>query len=306
MKQIIITDKTSYSSSNTEIPPKGALTFRSLKDYTTVTSKPTDNFCIILGRGDGKMPINFPEVDVKSLRVSRASYQEGTTCEFKFTIPTPEKGKHYTFLVSKKGVVFNERNNWTFTVPAKDESSATVAADIVKAVNANSLNLGMTASNTGGVITFTATKVGADYNVQGADELMGLEYDSYTAGKKAVLDKAYVQDLASRCAAGKGFDYTDNPEIYPGYPEVVSEDKYVLYTLRFAVSRVYGKQLDEVVSQLVHICVPEGSDSIATLDSIFDVSETSTTSAGGGILSEDCDHHGIIGNVDHDIDSTLD
>ena len=103
---------------------------------------------------------------------------------------------------------------------------------------------------------------------------MGAALTDVTHGKKAVCDKAYIQDLASRCAAGKGFNYAadDGKELYPDYPEVVADDQYVLYSLRFAVPRVASKQRDEVVYQLVHIAVPVGSDAITTLDTIFGLS----------------------------------
>ena len=85
--------------------------------------------------------------------------------------------------------------------------------------------------------------------------------------------------MASRCAAGKGFNYTgeDGKEIYPGYPEVVSEDQYVLYTLRFAVPRASAKQRDEVVYQIVHIAVPVGAAAITTLDTIFGLSAAASS-----------------------------
>ena len=50
---------------------------------------------------------------------------------------------------------------------------------------------------------------------------------------------------------------------------------YVLYTLRFAVPRVAAKQRDEVVYQIVHLAVPVGSASIATLDVILGLAEPS-------------------------------
>ena len=232
-----------------------------------------NTFAVVCGRGDGKMPIHFPEVNARTLTIAKASYVAGATFSAKITVPTPEANKHYTVIVVKKGTVFNERSNWSFTSMAKGAIAADVAKDITNQINGNSENLGVTAKYEGGAITITGVKEGDNFEVIGADELTGVAPTEVTIGKVAVLDKAYMQDLASRCAAGKGFNYLgeDGKEIYPGYPEPVDANKYVLYTLRFAVPRVASKQRDEVVYQLVHIAVPVGSEAITTLDAISKV-----------------------------------
>lgn len=276
MKQLFIGQKKAYATSaakSTDLTtvPEGTIALFSLADGTLLTKAPTANFSLAVGRATGKMPLMFPEIDVKSLTVTKATYEAGATFTAKITVPTPSKGTHYTVVVTKKGTVFNERNNWSFTTMATTTIAADVAKQIVTQINGNKYQLGITAENTGGAITITATEKGKDYEVLGADGLMGVALTDVTHGKKAVCDKAYIQDLASRCAAGKGFNdtYVDGDSVYPGYPEVVDEDKYVLYTLRFAVPRVASKQRDEVVYQIVHIAVPVGSEAITTLDTIF-------------------------------------
>lgn len=279
MKQLFICQKKAYATSaakSTDLTtvPEGTIALFSLVDGTLLTKAPTANFSLAVGRATGKMPLMFPEIDVKSLTVTKATYEAGATFTAKITVPTPTKGTHYTVVVTKKGTVFNERNNWSFTTIATTELAADVAKQIVAQINGNKYQLGVTAKNSGGAITITATEKGKDYEVLGADGLMGVALTDVTHGKKAVCDKAYIQDLASRCAAGKGFNYTadDGKELYPGYPEVVEDDQYVLYSLRFAVPRVASKQRDEIVYQLVHIAVPVGSDAITTLDTIFGLS----------------------------------
>lgn len=283
MKQLIIAGNKPYATTGVKYEDlttvgDGVVALFRLSDGAHITdrSKLNSNFAVVCGRGVNKMPIVFTEVDVNSLEVTKAEYRAGATFTGKITIPTPIVGKDYTVLIAKKGTIFNERNRWTFTCRAKNTTAANVASDIVKNINANTPKLGVKATNTGGAITITATEVGKDYEILGADELMGVAPTAVTSGKSAMLDKAYVQDLASRCAAGKGFDYTDNPEIYPGYPEIVAADTYTLYTLRFAVPRVYAKQRDEVVYQLLHIAVPTGAGMITTLDTIFGLSAPST------------------------------
>lgn len=287
MKQSFICQNEAYATSakftDLTTVPEGAIALFSLKDGTAITSKPTSNFSFAVGRGTNKMPLVFPEVDVKSLTVEKASYEAGGTFTAKITVPTPEVGKEYTVLVTKKGTVFNERNTWSFSAVATSDVAANVAKQIVAQINGNKYQLGVTAENTGGTITITAAEIGTDYEVLGGDGLMGVELTDVTHGKKAVCDKAYIKDLASRCAAGKGFNYTDDADIYPGYPEVVADNEYVLYTLRFAVPRISAKQRDEVVYQLVHIAVPTESSAVATLDAIFGTSSEAEAS----VVSED-------------------
>lgn len=285
MKQLYICQKKAYaaaSAKSTDLTtvPEGTIALFSLADGSLLTAKPTSNFSIVVGRKANKMPLMFPEVDVKTLQVTKATYQAGSKFAATITVPTPEKGTHYTVVIIKKGTVFNERSNWTFTTMATTTTAADVAKQITAQINGNKYQLGVSASYSGGAITITGLEEGKDYEVLGADGLMGVTPTDVTNGKKAELDKADIQDLASRCAAGKGFNdtYRDGDSIYPGYPEVVDEDQYVLYTLRFAVPRVASKQRDEVVFQLVHIAVPVGSGAITTLDTIFETSEVSGAS----------------------------
>ena len=283
MKQLFICQKKAYATStakSTDLTtvPEGTIALFSLKDGSLLSAAPTSNFSIAVGRASGKMPLFFPEVDVKTLQVTKASYAAGATFTAKITVPTPIKGTHYTVAIVKKGTVFNERSNWTFTTIATTTTAADVAKQITAQINGNKYQLGVKAEYTGGAITITALEAGKDYEVLGADGLFGVAPTDVTNGKKAELDKADIQDLASRCAAGKGFNYLggDGKGIYPGYPEVVDEEQYVLYTLRFAVPRVAAKQRDEVVYQIVHIAVPVGSGAITTLDTIFGTGAAST------------------------------
>lgn len=284
MKQLLISQKKAYATStvkSTDLTtvPEGTVAMFDLATGNLLTNaaKATGDFSIVVGRAAGKMPLMFPEVNLKTLEVTKATYAAATTFTAKITVPTPTVGEHYTVIVTKKGTVFNERSNWSFTAMAKDTTAANVAKQLTAQINANKYQLGVKAEYTGGAITITAVEAGKDYEVVGADSLMGVAPTEVTNGKKAVCDKAYIQDLASRCAAGKGFNYAadDGKEIYPGYPEVVDEDQYVLYTLRFAVPRVAAKQRDEVVYQLVHLAVPVGSASIATIDVILGLAEPS-------------------------------
>lgn len=284
MKQLLISQKKAYATStakSTDLTtvPEGTVAMFDLKTGNLLTNaaKATGDFSIVVGRAAGKMPLMIPEVNLKTLEVTKTTYAAATTFTAKFSVPTPTVGEHYTVIVTKKGTVFNERSNWSFTAMAKIAAAGDVAKQLTAQINANKYQLGVKAEYTGAAITITAIEAGKDYEVVGADGLMRVEFTDLTHGKKAVCDKAYIQDLASRCAAGKGFNYTadDGKDIYPGYPEVVDESQYDLYTLRFAVPRVAAKQRDEVVYQIVHLAVPVGSASLTDLDVILGVLDPS-------------------------------
>ena len=276
MKQIIIGKNVAYNKQTSNILDDGSFVMNECGSTTALIDKATKNFTITCGRGADKMPIVFPEVDVKSLQVTKATYQAGSKFAATITVPTPTKDKIYTVIISKLGTKFNERNNWTFNTIAKDTTAANVAKDLTNSINANTSNLGIKATYSGGAITLSGVNIGDDYNVQGADELMGVAPTAVTNGKKTILDQTYVQDLASRCAAGKGFVYTDNSEIYPGYPETIADDEYVMYTLRFAVPRVDAKQRDEVVWQTVHLVMPSDATQATTIEYVLGVTAKPT------------------------------
>lgn len=284
MKQLLISQKKAYATStakSTDLTtvPEGTVAMFDLKTGNLLTNaaKATGDFSIVVGRAAGKMPLMIPEVNLKTLEVTQATYAAATTFTAKIGVPAPTVGEHYTVIVTKKGTVFNERSNWSFTTMAKTTTAADVAKQLTAQINANKDQLGVKAEYTGGTITITAVEAGKDYEVVGADGLMGVLVTEVTHGKKAVCDKAYIQDLASRCAAGKGFNYAadDGKDIYPGYPEVVADDQYVLYTLRFAVPRAAAKQRDEVVYQTVYLAVPVASASLTDIDVILGIGDPS-------------------------------
>ena len=284
MKQLILGKNKAYASAakSTDLTSvaEGTIAIFKLSDGSIITGKVDSDFSLVLGRGTNVTPFIIPEVNFKTLTVEKATSQPAKTFTAKMTIANAVIGKNYTIMVVKNGVVRHERNTWTATCMAKSTAVADVAADLVKQFNASSETSGITASNSGGVITFTASIAGVDFNIVGADELTGVKPTAVTNGIPGILDKAYVVDLASRCAAGKGFNYTaeDASEIYPGYPEAVEDTTYTMYTLRFANPRMAAKQRDEVVYQIVHIVVPSAATVVTTLDTIFGLNSPSSSS----------------------------
>ena len=291
MKQLLIVSNTTLNGGATapkdlSSMAKGAIGFYHLDDDTAwLSTAATKNFAIALGYGTKANAFVIPEVDFSSLTLQKATSQPATTFTAKVNISSVTVGKEYTIMIVKKGVVFHERNTWTATSLATSTTAANVAADLVKQINASTETSGITASNSSSVITLTATQPGVDFEIVCADELTGVKPTSVTNGIAAILDKAYVEDLASRCAAGKGFNYTaeDAHEMYPGYPEAVADTTYTLYTLRFKVGRSAAKQRDEQVYQIVHIAVPSSATTlIGNLDTILGVGTTPAPSVEDG------------------------
>ena len=289
MKQLILGKNKAYASAakSTDLTSvaEGTIAMFKLSDGSLITGKVDSDFSIVLGRKTNVTPFVIPEVNFKTLTVEKATNQPAKTFTAKMTIANAVAGKNYTIIVVKKGVVRHERNTWTATCMANSTTVTDVAADLVKQFNASSETSGMTASNSAGVITLTAAQPGVDFEIVCADELTGIKPTSVTNGIAAILDKAYVEDLASRCAAGKGFNYTaeDAHEMYPGYPEAVADTTYTLYTLRFKVGRSAAKQRDEQVYQIVHIAVPSTAEAlIGNIDTILGVGTTPTPSVEDG------------------------
>ena len=284
MKQLILGKNKAYASAakSTDLTSvaEGTIAMFKLSDGSLITGKVDSDFSLVLGRKTNVTPFIIPEVNFKTLTVEKATNQPAKTFTAKMTIANAVAGKNYTIIVVKKGVIRHERNTWTATCMAKSTTVTDIAADLVKQFNGSSETSGITVSNSGGVITFTASVAGTDFDIVGADELTGVKPTAVTNGIPGILDKAYVVDLASRCAAGKGFNYTaqDASEIYPGYPEEVEDTTYTMYTLRFAVPRVAAKQRDEVVYQIVHIVVPSAATVVTTLDTIFGLNSPSSAS----------------------------
>lgn len=286
MKQLLIVNSAATVPTGTVDLSK--LTSGQIATFDVSTNKylanlPATNFGIALGRPNNSPAFVIPEVDVKSLSVTFANQaQSAVAFVGKVTVPTTVvKNADYTIVIVKKGVQFNERSNYTVTEFVSANSTLTanniaskLAAQIQAMGDAGSLNIKAEVSSN--VITITGTVAGEQFTVKGGDALLGAETIT-TEAKPALFDKAYIQDLASRCAAGKGYEYTyrDGETIYPGYPEAVEATTYGLITLRFAVGRASAKQRDEVVYQTVHIAVPTAK--FDTIKALF----TEAVAAGG-------------------------
>lgn len=288
MKQLLIVNSAAKANGGVSTPKdltnmeKGGIGFYYLNDDSEWLSSAIDfkqNFAIVLGRGSNSNPIIIPEVDAKTLSIVHTEYAAGKQFSADITIPTIVPGNTYTLVLVKNGTVPHERNTWTatHTVDAKDTTAtaasvAKILCDYFKNMAATG-SINITATVASAKITIKGNTIGEQWSLIGGNALYNTTINT-TVAEPTIGDKAYVQDLASRCAAGKGFTdvYADGESIYPGYPEDVENANYDIFTLRFAVGRDSAKTRDERVSQLVHVAVPSTSSSLSTIKTILGLS----------------------------------
>ena len=275
----------------------GAISFFELGNSVSVhESAPTKNFAIALGRKNNQHPFIIPEVDINTLHVTKALPYKGHQFSVVFTMPTTIVGKEYTLRFYKKGVVPHERNSWTVSIVASTTTAATEAIAFKKVMDSKiSDKFNLTTSVSAAQITITGNNF-EDWEVKAIDSLSSTNL-VITNAEKNIGDKAFVTDLASRCAYGKGFadTYRSGDSTIPGYPEDVedftlndsgenrngkdttngkySTSGYAIYTLRFKVGREASKTRDERVWQNVYIAIPVDGNStynqITNIDKII-------------------------------------
>lgn len=283
MKQLLIVKSSAALNGGATAPKdlsgmaEGAIGFFALNDYTTwLSAAPATNFGIALGGGSKKPAFVIPEVDINTLQVTKSAYAAGTAYTASITIPSGTAGKNYTLVLVKLGTGINgERNKWTQSVHVPVGQTMT-AADMAKKLRdgfqamVDSGSINVTIGGSGAAVTVTGN-VGDGWKLVASDDLYGTAVTETAKGVKTVGDKAFVEDLARQCAAGKGFTNTDleSQHIYPGFPETVEDVHYTIFNLRFATGRASGKQTDERVWQYVHIAVPESSAALATITAIL-------------------------------------
>lgn len=278
MKQFLLAGNVAYGA---ELPlAAGAVAFTYLVNGKETIdangTKITDKFYINLGRG-ANGPIVLPAYK-KHLTFVKGTYRASIIFSANLTIGDVNAYSDYSIMIVKKGLKFNERNRWTATIHTGLNPTANdVAKKLANQINNNTVGHGIKASVDDNKITLVAKSKGIDYEILGADELMGIAVTNITHGVPAYGDAAYITDLANKAAADAGIEYTYRDtytELYPAYPidplkQPDSADAgYTIFTLRFAVPREM-KTRDEVVHQIVQIAFPNGAAVIATVETIL-------------------------------------
>lgn len=255
---------------------KGQIGFFGLDDSKYVSDAAlSKDFGIAVGGGENVRAFVVPEVDFNSLSVAKSGPQEGvaktvTINSIGKLMATDKPVVDFVLVITRKGRKFNERSNWTITVTNPDGLQ-----DICDHVNANLAQYGYKAIvGNSGYWSITGPE-NEDFEVQlGACDFYDNDmFEVTTDFVPSANLKADIQELALACAAGKSVNYLaeDGKELYPNFPVEVDSDKYVVYTLRFAVGRAAAKQRDEKVTQTVHIAVPSDSAIVTSLDTLFGV-----------------------------------
>lgn len=277
MKQLLIVTNDTLATS---APTDGQLGIYTPDDGQYITTIGKKDFVLALGRKDSNS-ITIP-VDVAHLEIKSSTEQENSgdykpaTFVGKVTLPDDElveDGLDFTIVLTKLGMHFHERNQWSVTttgsrkIDTKDKLGAELKKQLEQKLDEAQFSL--TVEYSEGVIT-VRSKAGdyTEYEISAGDDLYSLATVENTRAVAPTCDAAYVRQLASMCTQNRGFDntYADGVSIYPGYPMNVPDSKYVIITLRFSNDRKYGRQLNtETVNQLVHIAVPaDKADNIKT------------------------------------------
>lgn len=285
MKQLLIVNSANAAHTAATKPSDlsalkaGAIGVYELGEDSFLSAAASKDFAIALGRPNNSTAFLIPEVDFATLKVTIAEPKAGVAFDATVTIPnTVTDGKTYTIVLVKKGAVPHERNTWTATETIPVGKTVTAAELATKlggyfTAMAETGELPITVTVSGADITITGVNAGEGWALKVGDDLSDVTVTVTAEAEKAIGDMAYVKDLASRCAAGKGFVYTEyaGADVLPGYPEAVEDVDYGIITLRFAVGRKSAKTRDERVSQLVHIACPTDSDDWETLKTIFTI-----------------------------------
>lgn len=278
MRQFLLAGNVAYGAS---LPlDAGAVAFTYLADGKEMIdasgTKITDKFYINLGR-EANGPVVLPAYK-KHLTFVKGVYRPAVTFSANLIIGDVNAYSDYSIMIVKKGLKFNERNRWTATIhTGLNPTPNDVAKKLANQINNNTVVHGIKASAIEAKITLIAASRGIDYEILGADELMGIPVTVIVHGLPAYGDAAYITDLANKAAADAGIEYTYRDtytELYPAYPinplkQPDSADAgYTIFTLRFAVPREM-KTRDEVVHQIVQIAFPTRATAIATVEAIL-------------------------------------
>lgn len=299
MRQVILATSLASAGAVASASTMGAVGFAyrdhangdALKYSLTSSDFAEDYFNMVLKRAVANMGDIVVPFHKNKLMYSKATVTALASAGFvaaDFTSVTITPGFDYTVMFIRKGVKFNERNKWTFTVRANNTLDASaLAIAITKYVNDNTEGLGLTASNSSGVVTFTNVNKSDSYVIKFADDLTGVENSSSVAVTELEIQPAtvdsgaikvadvtkYVADLVSKGAADAGFEDTYRQDnIYPGLYGADGADYSayangaIVYTFRFAEPRIV-KTTDDVVMQVVQVVLPS-SVTVTSFDTL--------------------------------------
>lgn len=274
MKQLLIVTNPALA---TKAPEDGQLGIYTPNDGKYIETIGDKDFVLALGRKDSNaitIPVDVSHLEVRSSAEQKDSESDDdnpnkyapATFVGKVNLPADElvsNGLDFTVVLTKLGMHFHERNQWSVTTTGSDkiDTQDKLGNELKKQLSQklDEAQFGLTVAYSAGVLTITAKEGDyTEWEVSAGDDLYSIATVENTRAAAPTCNAAYVRQLASMCAQNRGFDntYRDGASIYPGYPMNVPEGKYTIITLRFSNDRKYGRQLNtETVNQLVHIAV---------------------------------------------------
>lgn len=196
----------------------------------------------------------------KDLTVNVSEGKAATKMVKEFTVPEITPFLDYTVVFVKTGKGLNDRSNWTCSIHASARDTAeTVAAAIKAYADNNKENLGLDVTVDGAKVTVNGPATGENYEIKLGDELYG-EAVTGTAGAPAYMNAKDVMDLAMKCAADAGFEYTydDFAGLYPNFPFNPlalgngTDKPFYVVNIRFTEPRLMGTR-EESVYQMIHV-----------------------------------------------------
>lgn len=193
------------------------------------------------------------------------AFNDGIGYRAAFSIPEVQPYSDYTVIFIKKGKQFNERSNWTCTIhTGANTDNISVAKQIETYLKNNKAALQLSVELEEANIDVRGPVTGENYEIKLADELLNVEINQ-TYGNEGIGTLEYVKDLAAKCAADAGFEYTaeDALELYPGLnfdftnAEGNKVEEFDILNLRFTEPRLTGTR-EESVYQMIHVAMPRG------------------------------------------------
>lgn len=207
----------------------------------------------------------YPVLFKETPSIGVTTYNAAEVYRAEFSIPEVQPYSDYTVIFIKKGKQFNERSNWTCTIhTGANTNNIGVAKQIETYLKNNKAALQLSVELDEANITVTGPATGENYEIKLADELLNVEINQ-TYGSEGIGTLEYVKDLAAKCAADAGFEYTaeDALELYPGLNFDFTDtdgnkvEQFDVLNLRFAEPRLTGTH-EELVYQIIHVAMPTG------------------------------------------------
>lgn len=243
-------------------------------NYLTVEHNTNKDFInIIAGNGANVLPDIF-RISRKALSFTKSTTVSST--QFVATVTCAiSAGHNYNenfVIITKKGTVFNERNNWT--ISGHGTSANDIAADLAKNINRSSATSGITATVASNVVTLTGSD-NVDYAVKASRVSIGTSSNEYAKseaelsvsvtshGAVGIGTPEYVEELAMACMGDKGVESTYVSALGMGTKEsnhftahlgIDASKTYVVYTINYYNPR-HDHNIDEPLMCKLHIAI---------------------------------------------------